>query len=64
MYIYIYIYIYIKDACRIIAKDDITIITILTPLSRSDKVEYLDSRLEMEDTKIIDETAVVNNFKH
>ena len=46
-----------KDACIIIATDDITI---LTPLSQPDKVEYLDFRLEIEDAQIIDETAAVN----
>ena len=29
-------------------------------LSQPDEVEYLDSRLEMEDTQLIDKTAVVN----
>ena len=46
-----------KGACRVIAKDNITI---LTPLTQPGEAEYLSTNLETEDTQIIDETAVVS----
>ena len=46
-----------KGTFVIIATDDITI---FTPLSQPNKVEYLDFRLEIEDAQIIDQTAAVN----